>query len=119
MPFTGTIVQHINDSLKEGSLNKKKFQPGKYYGIASIIPLTGDNQGALIPGVINTDGEVEEVTPDDLYNIQIYHRVIGNAYAVTDKGAFGDGKNITSLTEMQAFVFAQSVKIGMTAEQLE
>ena len=118
MPFINTVVDFINDHLKGGSLNKNNFQPGKYYGVASSIG-SADDKAILIPGVINTDGEIEEVSPDDIYNIQIYHKMIGNNYGVQKKSSYGDDYDVVTTTEMQAFVFAQSDKIKMTAEQLE
>lgn len=119
MPFTNSIVDFINDSLKQGSLNKERFQPAKYYNVASIVPLDGDNQGQIVPGILNEAGEIEHVSPDDIYSLQIYHRVISNVYGVQKAGSYGDQNDMVSTTEMQVFVFAQSDKINLRAEQLE
>ncbi len=117
MPFTNTIVTFINDYLKDKALNKSILQPVQFYNVASQVSQK-DQPATMFPGVINIDGEIEAVQPDDIYNISIYHKVISNTYTAVKK-SYGNENDIQSLTEMQLFVFAQSDKIKMTAESLE
>lgn len=116
MTFVNTIVDYINDQLKGEALNR--LQPVKYYNIASTISRT-DQPGMFFPGMMNISGEVLQVSPDDLYNVTIYHKIISNTYGRKTKGSTADNIDVLCTSEMQMFVFAQSDKIKMTAEKLE
>ncbi len=121
MPFTNTIVEFINDHLKQGMLNRKDFQPAKFFGVASAIQFQTDEpeRPLIAPGVTGIDGEIEDATPDDLFSLMVYHKIVGNQYSVQKKDSYGDEYDIVSTSEMQLFVFAQSDKIRMSAESLE
>jgi hypothetical protein len=118
MPFTNLIVDYINSWLENGTLNR--FKPIKCYNIASQI-LKREPTGAegIFPGVQLSSGEIESVTPDDDYNIIIYHKINSNVYGIQKRGSVGDAYDLTCTSDMTLYVFAQAMKIEMTAEQLE
>jgi hypothetical protein len=91
MPFTDKIVEHINRSLKAGSLKDKRFQPGKIYGVTTILARHQKvgNGLELLPAM-EKDGQYEAIGVDDRVNITLYHKVVANSYTMQKKGGYGD-----------------------------
>jgi hypothetical protein len=123
MPFIEKIVDYINTSLKDSSLNDKRFQPGKYVGCTTLLVRKNGDQLETVPATSDENGEYKTVEPNDKFNIIIYHRTISNVYAKVINNAqarsFGDDYALKCTSEMQLAVIADSRKVKMLAEQLE
>lgn len=122
MPFIEKIVDYINTSLKDSSLNDKRFQPGKYVGCTTLLPRPKGTALEVLPAFCDANGEYTTVEPDDKFNIIIYHRTISNVYTkVTQQQqrSFGDDYALKCTTEMQLGVIADSRKVKLLAEQIE
>lgn len=120
MAFSETFVQYINDSLKAGSLNSKKFQPGAFHGIVSLVARKGLNDSLqLLPAIAHMDGNFKAVEPNDKFNVIIYHKVIANSYLYQKQDSFGDHYVIKSTNEMAMIVWVNTKKAKLTAEQIE
>lgn len=115
MPFTDSIVAHINNCLKGCS-----FTDGKFHGIASVIARkkTAASPLETLPGIL--DGKAyQTIEPNDKHGLILYHKVVSNVYSIEKKNSYGDGYNTKCVTEMQMIVWADSLKQNKTAEQLE
>lgn len=123
MPFIEKIVDAINTSLKESSLNDKRFQPGKYVGCTTLLARINGNQLETLPAICDDNGEYKTVEPNDKFNIIIYHKTISNVYAKVVNNpqvrSYGDDYALKCTSEMQLTVIADSRKVKMLAEQLE
>lgn len=117
MPFLDSIVTYINDSLKGSSLNDKRFQPGKFCGVSTILARKKGEGLELLPAV-EIEGTYKLVEPDDRLNIITYHKVVSNTYSMVKK-SHGDSYYHKCTSEMAMVVFADAKKIRMSAEQLE
>jgi hypothetical protein len=118
MPFIDKIVSFINQSLKESSLNDKRFQPSKLIGITTVLARPSDNGFEMLPAECDLNGNYSTVEPNDKFNIIIYHKVISNNY-IREKKAYGDIYVFRAQTEMQLAVIADSRKVKLSAEQIE
>jgi hypothetical protein len=120
MPFTDKIVEHINQSLKAGSLKDKRFQPGKFYGITTILARHQKvgNGLELLPAM-EKDGQYDAIGVDDRINITLYHKVVANSYTMQKKGGYGDDYLHKCSAEMLLVILADERKVKLKAEQLE
>lgn len=119
MPFTDRIVKYINDSLKAGSLNDKRFQNGKYCGVSTLLARKNGNAIEVLPAVVDQNGEYKMIEPNDKFGIIIYHKVVANAYSFVKQQSFGDDNAVKCTTDMTMVVLADSRAVGLQAEALE
>ncbi|MDB5199145.1 MAG: hypothetical protein JWO92_1108 [Chitinophagaceae bacterium] len=123
MPFQNQIIEFINDTLKAGSLNIKKLQPAKFYGLATVIARSKSgskdpNKVEQLPAVVTDDGKMSPITADSKYAVQIYHKLLNNVYSY-DKKSYGEGHYIKSVSELSMVVFSNSKLTGKTKDVLE
>lgn len=81
MPQVNAIVSLFNDKLKAGAFSGHVFQQGKFYGLATpyLIKEDGKEVGMEI-AVVGLDGETKDVSIDDTYPFQMYHRILSVGY---------------------------------------
>lgn len=121
MPFINQVIQFIDAELKAGCLNNSKLQPVKFHGLSTVVARAkkGNKQDLeLLPGTVNSSGLASVITPDSKSPMQLYHKMISNAYSLDKKG-FGDLHNMKSVTEMMMAVFTNSKLTGKAKENLE
>lgn len=122
MPFLNQIAEFINGELKAGSLNKKKMQPAIFYGITTVFPRSKGtkkvDQLELLPGIIDPSGNIIPITADSKYAIQIYHKLLSNAYSY-EKKSYGEGYDVKSISEVSMVVFTNSKLTGTTKDAVE
>lgn len=120
MPFTDSIVAFINDSLKGGSLNGKRFEPGKYDGLATTLARKKP-QGPIefLPAVMDKGGNYSFVEPNDKYPISLYHKVVSNTYSYDKVKSFGDEYQMKCIADMYMVVFFDTRKTGLLPELME
>lgn len=122
MPFLDQITGFINDTLKASSLNKKNLQPAKFYGLSTQIPRSGQdknlNNMELFPGIVDGNGTITMITPDDKYSLQVYHKNQGKTYSY-EKKSYGDDYLIKAAGDMQMVVITNSKISGKAKEVLE
>lgn len=129
MPYLDKIVEQINNTIIS-SLNfqidsKSILTEGKIksYGIAEQFIDASDSEDQKpnrYPAIINDDGEVDAITPDDIYDIIFYHRLEGIVNANTTlKNTFGRLPDIMETVNMSIVFFAFRNKIRRTGYWLE
>jgi len=120
MPFLNQITNFINDVLKAGSLNNAKFQPAKYYGVATTVSRKKDSAAALeiLPAIVENGTIKNYLVPDSKLAIQLYHKMITNVYSY-EKKSYGDAYSINCTSEMMLVVSFNSKLTGKAKEVLE
>lgn len=122
MPFFDQITGFINDTLKASSLNKKKLQPAKFYGLSTqtfrSLKDKNANNVEPLPAIVDGNGTITVITPDDKYSLQVYHKNIGKAYSY-EKKSYGDDYLIKVAGDMQMIVITNSKISGKAKEVLE
>lgn len=122
MPFFDEITGFINDSLKASSLNSKKLQPAKFYGLSTQIYKSvkdkNTNNVEPYPAIVDGTGAITVITPDDKYSLQVYHKNLSNAYSY-EKESYGDGYLMNADCDMQMVVITNGKISGKTKEILE
>lgn len=113
------IIEAINSNLKTKTLTGKEFQKGAFYGLAKQVGVVSeDEKRTITPMIYDINGKEINVTADDVYPFQIYHRCdSSNQKAMISQ--FGDGvKTWSSTFNMIAVVYADPAKIKITQEDL-
>ncbi len=123
MTFLNQITAFINDELKAGSLNKKKLQPAKFYGLSSVINRStkgSKDPGKLeqLPAIVSNEGQITVITPDSKLSLQVYHKLLTKTYGL-EKKSFGDQHFIKSTSELSMVVIANSKLTGSASFVLE
>lgn len=75
MPKLREITTILNQSLKDGNFHGSKFQDGNWLNIAYILSREEDNKLTKFPAIVDNQGEGTDVSYDDIYPIQFYHRI--------------------------------------------
>jgi hypothetical protein len=121
MPFLNEITIFINQTLKAGSLNRIKLQPGKLFSISTVVARKKDaaqKELELLPAIVDANRKTIPITPDSKLAIQIYHKLLANAYSY-EKKSYGDGHFIKSTSDMAMVVISNSKMTDKTKDYLE
>lgn len=112
------IATYINSLLTEsaagsnpgGHFQGKPFQKGKFSGVAELIKKnTGDDETSYTIPIIENDKGTDgtEVTIDDIYPFQLYHRIKGIETSDADiSDSFGNGSEKLITFDMVLIVFS-------------
>jgi len=76
MPKVNEIISLYNEKLKAGAFSGHVFQQGEFYGLAT--PYLKDERMEI--AVVGLDGETKDVSIDDTYPFQMYHRILNVGY---------------------------------------
>ena len=76
MPKVNEIISIYNEKLKAGAFSGHVFQQGEFYGLAT--PYLKDERMEI--AVVGLDGETKDVSIDDTYPFQMYHRILNVGY---------------------------------------
>jgi hypothetical protein len=119
MPYLKHMVGFINTTLEESLLQDACFDNRKVIGLAQIIPRQTREGVQLFPSYINNDGEGCDVTPDDSYDLIIYHRVNGILVSKSQMQSFGDDRKADVNTARMCLVaFGRRDRLRMTNDEL-
>ena len=85
------VVAEINTRLTQtgGQFDSKKFQKGRFSGIAELITKKDKDQRQTVPAIIDNGGEETILTIDDNYPFELYHRHLSSTMTETEQD-FGD-----------------------------
>jgi len=113
------IVTQINADLITNQFSSKKFQKGRFSGIAELITKKDGNQRQSVPVVINNAGDVTNLVIDDKYPFELYHRHIGSTVdPVDDSEQYGDRVIRQETAQMLLVVMGNRRRLDLTREEL-
>lgn len=122
MPKLREITTIINQSLQAGNFHGRKFQDGKWYEIAYTISRGEGEEETRFPAIIDNSGEGTDVSFDDTYPIQFYHRIAAPLQypdqSVNNDDSFGDGKQNKEIAEMVLICMGDRSKVGAYNEEI-
>lgn len=110
------MIQIVNAQIQANSLCDSRFSGGAFFGVAYD---GGFDDGKIYPVVQNTDGEQYKVNPDDTYNIQIYHKILGKTYSINKNSTGNRANKVDEKTEVKMVVAGWTNKLGVSQEDLE
>ncbi len=127
MPKLREITAIQNQALKSGLFNGRRFQDGKWYdGIATKLnreesgPKEGDVYIAKFPAIIDNNGESKDVSYNDTYPIQFYHRLTAPLrYPDMSQESFGNpDMSNQEIADMVLICIAKRSKVKAFPEEI-
>ncbi len=124
MPKLREIIAIENASLKAGNFNGRKFQDGLWLGLAYLIDREEKGGEDFIttrrPVIVNNNGEGTDVSYNDTYPIQFYHRLVAPLqYLPMNNEGFGNpNSSNTEIAEMMLICMGDRSKVGAYNEEI-
>lgn len=113
------IVTQINTDLKTVQFNSKKFQKGRFSGIAELITKVDGDQRQTVPAIIDNSGDETILIVDDVYPFELYHRHIGSTVEPVDESEqFGDRRLRQESASMLMVVIGDRKRLKLTKEEI-
>ncbi|KKN67195.1 hypothetical protein LCGC14_0463680 [marine sediment metagenome] len=114
------IVAEINTRLTQagGQFDSKKFQKGRFSGIAELITKVDKKEiRQTIPAIIDNSGDETKLTIDDSYPFELYHRHLTST--VTEIEAdFGDRVIREETANMVLVVMGDRQRLKLNKEDI-
>tara|TARA_Y100000310_G_C20431831_1_gene691850 strand:+ start:83 stop:655 length:573 start_codon:yes stop_codon:yes gene_type:complete len=107
------IVTQINTDLKSGQFDSKKFQKGRFSGIAELI----GRKTETVPAIIDNNGNETVLVINDIYPFEVYHRHTGSNVQEVE-GNFGDLVYRQETAQMLMVVIGDRKRLKMTKEEI-
>ena len=107
------IVTQINTDLKSGQFDSKKFQKGRFSGIAELL----GRKTETVPAIIDNNGNETVLVINDIYPFEVYHRHTGSNVQEVE-GNFGDLVYRQETAQMLMVVIGDRKRLKMTKEEI-
>lgn len=108
------FIQEINKPLE------KLLSGIKVFGIAEAISRTRGETVEVFPGVVGNDGEIKEVTPDDVESVLIYHKAnaLATALSTLVRGVGDQPNAFVNAYAMSMIVYVDRKKTKLRPDEL-
>ena len=113
------IVSQINTDLTQagGQFGSKKFQKGRFSGIAELITKVDKDQRQTFPAIVDNSGDTTKLMMDDSYPFELYHRHLSSTVTETEKD-FGDSVLREETANMMMIVMGDRQRLKLTKEDI-
>lgn len=120
MPFLNQLCIVVNQELLKSALKEQRFQGGRFEGLAN----ESTSEGKTRPVIMNRDYEAQEISVDDTFPIQIYHKILAKRYELNNiagqRSEFGDrNKYVKETVLAKMVIYGKYSKLKVTKEELE
>ena len=113
------IVAQINTNLTQagGQFDSKRFQKGRFSGIAELITKLDDDQRQTMPAVIDNTGDDTILTMDDSFPFELYHRHLSSTMTEVEDD-FGDRQIREETANMLLVVMGDRNRLKLNKEEI-
>lgn len=113
------IVARINTVLTQpgGQFDSKKFQKGRFSGIAELIPKEDGDNVETVPAIIANNEDATNLGIDDTNTFELYHRHTGSTVEETEPD-FGDRMLRKQTANMIMIVIGDRDKLKTNKEEI-
>lgn len=119
MSYIATIVDFINEQLKENLFNCDLYNNQKIVALAQGLPRTNGEKIEIVPSYIDHEGEATYVGPDDDYDLMIYHRLTALTVGKATLKTYGDNKPMdANIARISLVVFARRDQLHVSNDEL-
>lgn len=113
------IVAQINIDLKTVQFASKRFQKGRFSGIAELIVKVDGEQRQTVPAIIDNNGQETILIINDKFPFELYHRHISSTVETVDEDEqFGDLVLRQETAQMVMVVLGNRKELKLTKEEL-
>ena len=114
MPKLAESVEYINAKLRASQFGSKRFQKGRWSGIAELIRTP---EGEMMPCSVDNDGDATQLGIDDTYPFEVYHRMIGANFENSEDD-FGANKGRKEFSDMVIVIMGDRDRLEFTNEEI-
>lgn len=111
------IVAQINTGLKAVQFKAKTFQKGRFSGIAELITKVDGDHRQTMPGLVDNNGTVTNLSINDRYPFELYHRHTGSTFTEPEDN-FGDFMLRGETANMLMVVAGDRKRLKLTSEEI-
>ena len=111
------IVAQINTDFTSGQFSSKRFQKGRFSGIAELITKLDNDQRQTMPAIIDNNGDDTILTMDDSYPFEMYHRHLSSAMTEVEED-FGNRQIREETSNMILVVMGDRQRLKLTKEDI-
>jgi hypothetical protein len=123
MPFLNDIVSSLNKQWQQSSLRFIPAPKIQMHDISeAMIEVKGDGENQTqkrYPSTVTHDGEVQEIMPDDRFDLLLYHKLESIQNTVDTSKGFGKDAANFEVANMSVMVFGFRDKLRREAYWLE
>ncbi len=123
MPKTREICNIINQALQAGNFASRRFQQGNWALVANLLSKIEQTEGAekeiKQPAIVDNEGEGVDVSFNDTYPIQFYHRILNITPEDDLNETFGNpGTTIKETSDMVLICMGDRNKLKVVLEDI-
>ena len=113
------IISQINTDLTQagGQFDSKKFQKGRFSGIAELITKVDKDQRQTFPAIVDNSGDTTKLMMDDSYPFELYHRHLSSTVTEVEED-FGDRVLREETANMLMIVMGDRQRLKLTKEDI-
>ena len=111
------IVSEINTTLQV-RLKDKRFQKGRFSGIAELITFKDGEEDQTIPCIVDDFGDTTKLTFDDTFPFELYHRHLSGEFQDVEGSDFGDRILRAESAAMTLVAIGDRRRLSMNKEDL-
>ena len=111
------IIAQINADLITAQFSSKKFQKGRFSGIAELITKVDGDQRQTVPAIVANNGDTTKLTIDDTLPFELYHRHLSSTIPETEDD-FGDRTNRTETADMVMMIMGDRNRLKLNKEDI-
>jgi len=108
------IVDYINTELQTTQFSAKRFQKGRWSGVAELV-VTSEEE--TMPCIIENNGDTTKLGIDDTYSFEVYHRVLASNFE-NGEDDYGAARNRKEFNDMVVIVMGDRNRLNLTTEQI-
>lgn len=113
------IVAQINTDLIANQFGSKKFQKGRFSGIAELVTKLDGDTRQTIPVIYDNSGNQTSVFIADKYPFELYHRHTGSTVEAADtEQQFGDRVIRKEVAQMLMVIIGDRTRLKVTKEEI-
>ena len=119
MAKTAEIVTQINIDLQAVQFDSKKFQKGRFSGIAELVTKVDGDTRQTVPVIIDNAGNETILIVNDKYPFELYHRHTGSTVETVDNSEqWGDRVLRKEVANMLMVVIGDRKRLKLTKEEI-
>lgn len=113
------IVAQINTDLKTVQFASKRFQKGRFSGIAELITKIDNDTRQTVPAIIANGGSETILIVNDKFPFELYHRHISSTVEEVDpEDQYGDLVFRQETAQMLMVVMGDRKRLKLTKEEI-
>ena len=113
------IVTQINADLQGGQFSSKKFQKGRFSGIAELVTKVDGDTNQTVPVIYDNAGNETILIVNDKYPFELYHRHTGSTVEAVDSfEQWGDRVIRKESAQLITVIIGDRRRLTVTKEEI-